>query len=264
MLNAIFFFFFSILFILGVVLLFWVSDRLPVMTKKGNAMKDKPGSPESIILQPDKLKNMPSGSETFETDTPGIFVAGELGGALSIKEAAEQAVGVVNYISGSLKDTNSADYDLIIVGAGQAGLSAALKAKMHDLKFMVLEQYSIEQAISDHPREKVTGTIILDLPLAGALSLKNYSRKQLMEMWQSLILKFRIPIQENCRVLFITAPKGYFKVLAQDNQNFTTKFVLLTTGKRKVSQWIPVIKTLHTPENAEAGKRSIYAGELIY
>lgn len=262
MLNAIFFFFFSILFILGVVLLFWVSDRLPVRTKKGNAMKPYPES-EYIILQSDKLKNMPPEDETFETDTPGIFIAGELGGALSIKEAADQAVRVVNYIAGSLKDTHSADYDLIIVGAGQAGLSAALNAKKHDLKFMVLEQYSVEQAIADYPKEKVAGTIILDLPLAGTVLLKNYSRKQLMEMWQSLIQKFRIPVQESCRVLFITAPNGYFKVLGQDNQNFTTKFVLLTTGRRKVNQWIPVIKPLQLPETAEAGKTRIYAEELI-
>ena len=262
MLNAIFFFFFSILFILGVVLLFWISDRLPVRTKKGNVMDHKPESPEPKILHPDKMKNIPSEGEDFETGTPGIFVAGELGGALSVKEAVDQGVRVVNYVSGALKGTSSADYDLVIVGAGQAGLSAALNAKMHDLKFIVLEQYSIDQAIANQSGEKVTGTIILDLPLAGTLSLKNHSWKQLMEMWQNFILKFRIPVQENCRALFITAPGAYFKVLAQDNQNFTTRFILLATGSKKTDHSIPVIRSRNFPETSESSKTGVYAEEL--
>ena len=142
------------------------------------------------------------------------------------------------------------------------GVSAAMTAKKHDLKFMLLEQYSIDKPISDHPGDKVAGTVILDLPLAGKLTLKDSSGNQLMEMWQNLILKFRIPVQETCRVLLIDTLNGYFKILASENQNFRSKFVLLTTGRSKVHQLIKIIKTQNIPEASEAGKRSIYA-ELV-
>ncbi len=251
MLNAIVLFFFSILFILGVVLLVRVSDRSPVRSKKENAGQSYPENAETFAI------------ENFETATPKLFFAGELGGALSFKDVSEQAIRLVNNIAASMNDTHTADYDLVIVGAGPAGLSAALAARMHNLKFIVLEQYSVEKAVADHPGDRVKGTLILELPLAGKFTLKNVSRRQLMDIWQNLILRFRIPIQENCRVLFINALNGSFKVLASENQNFRTKFVLLATGRRKVNQLIPVFKTQNLPDTSEAGKRSIYAEVVI-
>jgi len=322
MLNAIFYFIFSVLFIVGVVLLLWVTDRMPARAERENNRIHDPEIAEPITLKPQidnqkclgcgicieacpqkgilsmrsgkailadynrclghgacfqscpfkaitlsmgKYKrgiDLPHLNEDFQTVTRGIFIAGELGGMGLIRNASEQTILAVNNIMRSMKGNHSAEFDLIIVGAGTAGLSAALTAKMHNLKFIVLEEYSVEQSITNHPLNRVSGTTYLDLPLAGKIILRNASKVQLKEMWHNLILKYRIPVQENCRVISVTPLNGSFKLLSSEKQYFTSKFVLLTTGRRE-GQEKPGKLNQQFYGASEARKTRIYAEELL-
>lgn len=170
--------------------------------------------------------------ENYESLTPNIFIAGELGGMGILRNAAEQAIEAVDNIVRSMSDVPGADYDLVIVGAGTAGLSAALEAKKNNLRFIVLEQETIERSIANHPRKKVSGTVKLDLPLAGQLSLKNTTKRQLTEIWHNIVLIYRLPVQENCMVKSIDRHNGCFSLVSSDGQVFTTNFVLLAIGRR--------------------------------
>src|ERR1035437_928835 len=75
--------------------------------------------------------DLPDISPSFETNVPGVFVAGELGGMGLIKNAVSQGREAVDNIVKSIKKDTKADYDLIVVGAGPAGISATLAAKKH-------------------------------------------------------------------------------------------------------------------------------------
>ncbi len=65
------------------------------------------------------------------------FIAGELGGMGLIKNAVEQGRQAVENIAKSVKKDHAASYDLIIIGAGPAGISGSLAARKHNLKFSV-------------------------------------------------------------------------------------------------------------------------------
>jgi len=69
--------------------------------------------------------DLPHIGQNFETNIPGIYIAGELGGMGLIKNAVEQGRQAVENIVKSLGKQHNAEYDLIIVGAGPAGISAA-------------------------------------------------------------------------------------------------------------------------------------------
>ena len=50
------------------------------------------------------------------------------------------------------------NYDVIIVGAGPAGISASLMAKKHNLNFLTLEQDSLGGTVFTFPRTKIVMT----------------------------------------------------------------------------------------------------------
>jgi len=72
---------------------------------------------------------LPHVNQTFETNVPGIFIAGELGGMGLIKNAVEQGKQAVENIVHSAESSHEASHDLIVVGGGPAGISASLAAK---------------------------------------------------------------------------------------------------------------------------------------
>ena len=80
---------------------------------------------------------LPHVSQEFETSIPGLFIAGELGGMGLIKNAVEQGKQAVGYLSSKLTRSSKAELDLLIVGAGPAGISASLEATKRKLKFNI-------------------------------------------------------------------------------------------------------------------------------
>ncbi|MGE5419110.1 MAG: NAD(P)-binding domain-containing protein, partial [Chloroflexota bacterium] len=212
-------------------------------------------------------EDIPHVYENFESVESGIFIAGELGGMGLMKNASRQAVKAVDNIARSLRDNHSADYDLVIVGAGTAGLSAALEAKKNNLRFIVLEQDTIEMSVANNPRKKVSGTVTLNLPLEGTVTLKNASKKQVIDMWHNIFLRYRIPVQENCRVISVIRINDFFTVKSSDKQSFKTTFLLLTIGRRGSPRKLnipgenleKVAYNLQCPDNI-SGKKVLIAG----
>ena len=75
-------------------------------------------------------------------------------------------------------------YDLIIIGAGPAGISASLTAKKNNLKFITLEQDSLGGTVFNFPRAKIVMTSAMDLPLYGKMKLTETSKTDLMNLWK--------------------------------------------------------------------------------
>ena len=72
---------------------------------------------------------IPRLNEFFETSVPGMYVVGELGGMGLIRNAIWQATQAVEHAAAAPRTTRKDEGDLLIVGAGPAGLAAALTAK---------------------------------------------------------------------------------------------------------------------------------------
>jgi thioredoxin reductase len=118
------------------------------------------------------------------------------------------------------------------VGAGPAGISAALQAKKHNLKTVTLEQDSLGGTVFTFPRSKIVMTSAMDLPLHGKVKLFETSKNQLLELWINVIKQNNIEIHEFKKVEKIDKQGGHFTVTTQDGSAFKAQRVLLAIGRR--------------------------------
>ena len=176
--------------------------------------------------------DLPHVKPNFETNVPGIFIAGELGGMGLIKNAVTQGSEAVENIMKVLKKEVLADYDLIVVGAGPAGISATLAAKKLNLNVLTLEQDTLGGTVFNFPRAKIVMTSPMELPLHGKINFKQTSKAQLIDLWNIVLTKNNISILENSKVEAISHEGNIFRVETIKGNIYTSKSVLLAIGRR--------------------------------
>jgi len=175
---------------------------------------------------------LPHVNKNFETNVAGIYIAGELGGMGLIKNSVEQGRQAVENIVKAGKKHHEAMYDLIIVGAGPAGIAASLTAKKYHLKSLTLEQDTLGGTVFSFPRSKIVMTAPMDLPLYGKLKLFETSKPELLDLWKDVVQKNGIEVKENTKVESITPENGHFKIETHSGDHYTSGFVLLAIGRR--------------------------------
>lgn len=175
---------------------------------------------------------LPEVDQMFETNVTGIYIAGEIGGMGLIKNSVEQGKQAVENLTKKLDSHIAADYDVVIVGAGPAGISASLTAKKLKLSSITLEQDTLGGTVFTFPRSKVVMTSPMDLPLYGKIKLFETSKLELLDLFKDIINKNNIAIKENAKVESIVFNDNRFTVTTADGLKYTTRKVLLTIGRR--------------------------------
>ncbi len=187
----------------------------------------------SLVIGTEKRGvDLPHVKQDFESNVPGIYIAGELGGMGLIKNSVEQGKQAVNNIVKAVSKAKENEYDLVIIGAGPAGISASLEAKRLGLKTITLEQDTLGGTVYSFPRSKIVMTSPMDLPLFGKVKLTETKKSELLGLWQKVLGANNITIKEHSRVESILKEGEYFKVTVQTGESYTTKSVLLAIGRR--------------------------------
>lgn len=179
--------------------------------------------------------DIPQVNPDFQTNVPGIYIAGELGGMGLIRNAVTQGVLAVDSIckrnaAQSAKDATGV-IDLVIIGAGPAGIGASLAAKEKKLNFVTLEQDSIGGTVSHYPRGKIVMTAPVILPIIGKMHFKETTKEALMEFWETIISKAGLVINDKERVESVVAESTSFHVTTSKNK-YHTRSILLAIGRR--------------------------------
>ena len=174
--------------------------------------------------------DIPQINPNFETNVPGIFIAGELGGMGLIRKAATQGSQAMEAIS-KLKGSDN-PLDVVIIGAGPAGLSATLGAIEKKLRSVTIEQEaSLGGAIFQYPRNKVAMTAPVKLPIVGLIEMDEISKEALLEFWNGVVKKTGMKIHFNERMETIAKTDQGFMVKTT-RQTYQTRAVLLAIGRR--------------------------------
>ena len=177
-------------------------------------------------------EDIPVLSAAGETNLPGIYIAGELGGLALIKNAITQGNKIVTQIAKSgTKKSREDTYDVVIVGAGPAGLSAALTAKQHNLSYLLLDQQAAGGTILQYPRKKVVMTRPVEIPLFGWLKKHEYTKEELLEIWKDIQKKFSLDIITDDKLLNIEKNNGHYK-LVTNKSFYLSSSVVLALGRR--------------------------------
>jgi thioredoxin reductase (NADPH) len=175
--------------------------------------------------------DIPHVDEDFQTNVPGIFIAGELGGMGLVRNAVEQgrqAVGSIQKLRGAGK---SDILDLVIIGCGPSGFSASLAAMERKLRFVTIEQDSLGGTVAHFPRGKLVMTAPFTLPLAGKFNFKELSKEELVQLFEGIAEKTGLEINFGERVESI-APVGQHFAVKTTRATYRTHSVLLTIGRR--------------------------------
>ena len=176
--------------------------------------------------------DIPVTRPNFETDVPGVFIAGELGGMGLIRNAVEQGRQAMQSIGKLLKEGHSNQYDLVIVGAGPAGLTATLAAKEANLKSVTVEQEELGGAVAHFPRRKLVMTQPAILPIVGKMKFKEVQKEDLIKYWHDVEKRTGIDINYSERVDSVEPSVGGTGYTVTTNQvSYDTRAVLLAIGR---------------------------------
>ena len=180
---------------------------------------------------------MPQVDEWNETDTPGLFLAGEVRGLALVRNAIGQGRKVVERIAERRGDAARppprARATSIIVGAGPAGLSAALAATERGLSFIVLEQEGdLGGSLLHYPRRKMVLLQPVDLPLHGRLRSEEYQKEHFLELMEGLVAEHRLNVSFGQKVTGVRRIQdGFFEVGTPGDMHWA-RSVILAVGRR--------------------------------
>jgi thioredoxin reductase/ferredoxin len=175
--------------------------------------------------------DIPHVKENFETNVPGIFIAGELGGMGLIRNASEQGRQAIDGISKLKGIGKGRDCDVVIIGAGPAGFSASLSAMEKKIRYITLEQDSLGGTVFKYPRGKIVMTAPVKLAIVGKIKLGETSKEALLELWTGIEKKTKVKINYREKMETISRD-GHGFVVKTNKRSYKSHAVLLCIGRR--------------------------------
>ncbi|TMQ10299.1 MAG: FAD-binding protein [Deltaproteobacteria bacterium] len=188
---------------------------------------------ELVLGSADRAVEVPVVSGAFETTVPGLHVAGEITGVGLIHNALAQGRQAAR---AALDATAGHDcvHDLVVIGAGPAGLGAALEARLRGARCTVFEKDELGGAIQRYPRQKVVMSAPFDMPGIGKVRLRRTSKEALLELFDAVIQRAGLAIVERAEVTAIAAlrPAGTGFRIVTTACTTTAHRVVLAIGRR--------------------------------
>jgi len=175
--------------------------------------------------------DVPELGSDFQTVVPGLYIAGELGGMGLIANAIEQGRQAANNVAKGMKRGGDM-LDVVIVGAGPAGLSAAVTAGQLGLRYALLEQGEFGGAIRHYPRQKLVMTRPMDVPGFGRVTKRTLLKEELIAMFEQVVNNNGIQVQAGTRVEGLTRLQGGGFEVSHSRGKVASKAVLLAVGRR--------------------------------
>jgi thioredoxin reductase (NADPH) len=184
--------------------------------------------------------DLPRVRENFETNVPGLYIVGELGGMGLVANAFEQGRQCVEGITRESERGPSGILDLVIVGCGPAGLSASLTAKEKGMRFVTLEKESLGGTVRHYPRKKLVMTRPVKVPGYGKLPLREVGKEELIGLWEDIADKMGLEVVTGATVRGVerAAPR-HFRVTA-GGTTYEAQRVVLAIGRRGVPRKLGV------------------------
>jgi thioredoxin reductase/ferredoxin len=193
------------------------------------------GAITMVMAKPSAGADIPVLNGELETSVENLFIAGELGGLALIKNAVNQGRDCVDVIARRIADKSAACpkglLDVVIVGAGPAGISASLRAAEHGLKALTLERENVGGTVSKYPRQKLVMTSPVEFPLHGKFGKTTLSKEDLLAFWEKVMQRTDLNIHTAEGVDKIRKePDGPFRI-STSRAEYISRAVVLALGR---------------------------------
>src|SRR5580765_2060232 len=202
------------------------------------------------------------------TPVPGVYLAGDLKGIPLLKFALDSGARVVAKIVADLPRRPAAPgaLDLVIVGAGVAGLAAAVEAQRRRLSFRVVEAARPLATLVDFPKAKPIYTYPLAMKPAGRLTVRATVKEALVEELERQVAAEKIDVIQS-RAERIGKSGDHLLVILAEGEPLRARSVLVAIGRSGSFRMLDVpgeaagrvYHRLHDPADF-AGKRALVVG----
>lgn len=169
-----------------------------------------------------------------ESNIAGLYIVGDLAGAPVIKYAMAQGFEVVEHIATLPNAIGGSDhelYDVVVIGAGAAGLNAALQASERGMRYVLLEKEQIANTIENFPEGKYVYAEPDSQPAKGKLWLDGATKEDLIKRWHQIIQANRLNVRTGEGVTGLEKKDGVFYVKTPQAM-YRSKRIILATGQR--------------------------------
>ena len=182
--------------------------------------------------------DLPRIQENFETNVPGMYVVGELGGMGLIRNAFEQGRQCIESMP---EGTASEDVlDLVIVGCGPAGLSCALEASRKGMSYVVIEKDGVGGTVLSYPRKKLVMTEPVQLTPGIKMDRRTFLKEELLDIWKKLVEEEELRIRENEHVLSVDRTAAGTFSIRTSKDTLQARRVVLAIGRRGIPRKLDV------------------------
>jgi len=211
-----------------------------------------------VVTEGEDIVDRPRTTPELESqEVAGLYLAGDVTGVPLIKNAILQGSRASEAAVRSLSRRAPAPVDVCVIGAGPAGISAALRAKELGASVVVLEQGGVAQSIQSFPRGKLVFDQPLELPVAGKLTLAESTKEELLLHWMRIVRRERLDIREETRMVRVSraASGGHLvEAVGPDGTpvQIEARTVVVSIGTRGTP------RRIHVPVEPEAESRLYY------
>ena len=194
------------------------------------------GAITMVLASPSMGEDMPQLSPQFETTIKNMFIVGELGGLALIKNAVTQGRDCIDTIANRIAAIGGARmpsdiFDVLIVGAGPAGISASLRAIEKKLNYLTLDEGEIGGTVAKYPRQKLVMTSPVELPLYGKFKKTELSKEELLELWNKVLARADFKFRGGEKVENVQRGGDGIFTISTPKSTHRSRAVVLALGK---------------------------------
>ncbi len=186
--------------------------------------------------------DLPRVREDFETNVPGLYIVGELGGMGLVANAFEQGRQCVEGIAAKARGNGDGNgvLDLVIVGCGPAGLSASLTALHEGLRFVTVEKEDLGGTVRHYPRKKLVMTRPVEIPGYGKFTKRQLEKEALIDIWEDVVDSVGLQVNTRETVKSVQREGEHRFTVTTDQGVYHAHRVVLAIGRRGVPRKLNV------------------------
>jgi putative YpdA family bacillithiol system oxidoreductase len=194
------------------------------------------GAITMVMASPAMGADLPSLTAEYEANVSNLFVVGELGGLALIKNAINQGRDCIDTIaarisSSKIPRSSPEVFDVLIVGAGPAGISASLRSIEKEINYLTVEQDEVGGTVAKYPRQKLVMTSPVEFPLYGKFKELELSKERLLAFWQKILQRADFKVRSGEKVEDIRKESdGIFAIVTTKN-TYRSRTVVLALGR---------------------------------
>ena len=194
------------------------------------------GAINMVLASPGMSADLPYLTPEYETSIRNLFIVGELGGLALIKNAVNQGRDCIDIAARRLRAAGSARtpagvFDVLIVGAGPAGISASLRAIENKMNYVTLERDEVGGTVAKYPRQKLVMTSPVEFPMYGKFKKMQLSKEHLLSFWDMVLNRSDFNVRTDEKVEDIKKGDDSIFTVTTAHHQYRARYVLLALGR---------------------------------